>query len=427
VLLHAAFAFFSAVVCLKPSAKSTGLMTQSASGTTTCGGRYLFGRKIGSGSFGDIHIGTNTSTGEDVAIKIESTKAKTPKLMWEAKLYKILAGGAGVPKVHWYGMEGDIYVMVLDLLGPSLEDLFNFCSNRLSLKTVLMLGDQMLDRIEFVHARNFLHRDIKPENFLMGLGAKEKQLHVIDFGLAKKYRDGKAGLHIPFKENRSLVGTARYASINTHLGSEQGRRDDLETIGYVMMYFNRGNLPWQGLKGDTKAEKYRKIMDRKLATPSEVLCRNFPPEFMTYLKWCRGLRFDDRPDYAYPRMMLKDLFFRENYVCDYEFDWDILNRESIEAAEAKFGEGDYRVGETMLATKLRDEYLHNPQNQQASEFLKGLKFDKQGAQKVAPGERRTTATTAHDDKVSMKENATSKQTNEGHSTTKAESAPISDN
>lgn len=337
---------------------------------TICNGRYLLSRKIGSGSFGDIHIGTNTLTDEEVAIKIESVKAKTPKLMWEAKLYKVIAGGAGVPKVHWYGAENDVFVMVLDLLGPSLEDLFVFCGNKLSLKSVLMLSDQMLDRIEFVHSRNFLHRDIKPENFLMGLGSREKTLHIIDFGLAKKYREGRGGLHIPYKEHRSLVGTARYASINTHVGSEQGRRDDLETIGFVLMYFNRGSLPWQGLKGETKQEKYRKIMERKLATPPEVLCRHFPTEFKTYMQYCRNLRFEDRPDYAYPRMMLKDLFFREKFVLDFEFDWDIRNAEIVQQNQAKYGENDYRAGDAGLAEKLRTEYMQSPHSQKASEFLR---------------------------------------------------------
>lgn len=326
-------------------------------------GRFCLSRKIGSGSFGDIHIGRNTGTNEEVAVKLESVKAKAPKLIFESKLYKMIAGGAGVPKVHWYGVDGEHNVMVLDLLGPSLEDLFNFCNHQFCLKTVLMIADQMLDRIEFVHSRNFLHRDIKPENFLMGLGDKEKLLHIIDFGLAKKYRDGKEGLHIPYKENKSLTGTARYASISTHMGIEQSRRDDLETIGYVLMYFNRGSLPWQGLKGASKEEKYRKIMERKLATPPDMLGRHFPSEFVTYLKYCRNLHFEDRPDYAYPRMMLKELFYREKYVFDCEFDWDILNVQRVQENVARYGEDDYRAGDAQLALVLRAEYTTNQQNQ----------------------------------------------------------------
>jgi casein kinase 1 len=302
------------------------------------GGKFRLGRKIGSGSFGDIYIGTNVQTGEEVAIKLESIKSKHPQLLYESKLYKILAGGVGVPNVHWYGVEGDYNVMVIDLLGPSLEDLFSFCNRKFSLKTVLMLADQMINRIEYVHAKNFIHRDIKPDNFLIGLGKKANQVHIIDFGLAKKYRDPKTQQHIPYREGKNLTGTARYASVNTHLGIEQSRRDDLEAIGYVLMYFNRGSLPWQGLKANGKKEKYEKIMEKKMSTPVEVLCKHFPSEFVTYLNYCRSLRFEDRPDYAYLRRLLKDLFFRESYQYDFVFDWTVLNYQSKPSADKQEGE-----------------------------------------------------------------------------------------
>jgi len=299
------------------------------------GGKFRLGRKIGSGSFGDIYIGTNVQTGEEVAIKLESIKSKHPQLLYESKLYKILAGGVGIPNVHWYGVEGDYNVMVIDLLGPSLEDLFSFCNRKFSLKTVLMLADQMINRVEYVHAKNFIHRDIKPDNFLIGLGKKANQVHIIDFGLAKKYRDPKTQQHIPYREGKNLTGTARYASVNTHLGIEQSRRDDLEAVGYVLMYFNRGSLPWQGLKAGSKKEKYEKIMEKKMSTPVEVLCKHFPCEFVTYLNYCRSLRFEDRPDYAYLRRLLKDLFFREGYQYDFVFDWTILNYQAGHGSGAK--------------------------------------------------------------------------------------------
>jgi len=290
------------------------------------GGKYRLGKKLGSGSFGDIYLGTNRQTDEEVAIKLESVKSKHPQLLYESKLYRILAGGVGVPNVHWYGVEGEYNAMVIDLLGPSLEDLFNFCSRKFSLKTVLMSADQMINRVEYVHAKNFIHRDIKPDNFLIGLGKKANQVFIIDFGLAKKYRDPKTQQHIPYREGKNLTGTARYASVNTHLGIEQSRRDDLEALGYVFMYFIRGQLPWQGMKGNSKKEKYDRIMEKKMSTPIEVLCKGYPSEFVTYLNYCRSLRFEDRPDYAYLRRFLKDLFFRENYQYDYIFDWTILNQ-----------------------------------------------------------------------------------------------------
>ena len=153
----------------------------------------------------------------------------------------------------------------------------------------------------------FIHRDIKPDNFLMGLGRRSNVVYVIDFGLAKRYRDPKTHVHIMYRENKHLTGTPRYASINNHLGIEQSRRDDLESLGYVFMYFLRGSLPWQGLRANTKKQKYQKIMEKKMATPIDLLCKGFPDEFRIYFEYCRALRFADKPDYSYLRRLLKDL------------------------------------------------------------------------------------------------------------------------
>lgn len=296
------------------------------------GNKYRLGRKIGSGSFGEIYLGANIQTNEEVAIKLENVKTKHPQLLYESKLYRILQGGTGIPNVRWFGVEGDYNVLVMDLLGPSLEDLFNFCSRKFSLKTVLMLADQMINRIEFVHSKSFLHRDIKPDNFLMGLGRRANQVYIIDFGLAKKYRDTTTHQHIPYRENKNLTGTARYASMNTHLGIEQSRRDDLESLGYVLMYFLRGSLPWQGLKAGNKKQKYDKISEKKVSTSIEALCRSYPTEFASYFHYCRSLRFDDKPDYAYLKRIFRDLFIREGFQFDYVFDWTILKYQQSQLA-----------------------------------------------------------------------------------------------
>lgn len=313
------------------------------------GGKYRVGRKIGSGSFGDIHHGSNVQTGEEVAIKLESTRAGFPQLIYESKLYKLIGGGGhGVPSVHWYGTEGDYNVMVIDLLGPSLEDLFEFTGYSFGLKTTLMLADQMITRIEYVHAKNFIHRDIKPENFCIGLGKVSHMVHIIDFGLAKRYRDPATQQHIPYREHMSLTGTARYSSINTHFGIEQSRRDDLEAIGYVLFYFLRGSLPWQGYKMDTREAKYKKIMDKKVSTPVEILGKGFPGVFCTYINYCRSLDFEDRPDYAYPRMLLKDLFFSENFAFDHNYDWEIVAEKKRLEREARFGPSEPQTLESLV-------------------------------------------------------------------------------
>lgn len=294
------------------------------------GGKYQLGRKIGSGSFGEIYLATHVDTFEIVAVKVESTKTKHPQLLYEAKLYNILQGGSGISSIKWSGTDGDDNVLVLDLLGPSLEDLFVYSGRKFSLKTVLMLADQMITRIEFVHSKGFLHRDIKPDNFLMGLGRKANQVYIIDFGLAKRYRDSSTNRHIPYRENKNLTGTARYASCNTHLGIEQSRRDDLESLGYVLLYFLRGSLPWQGLKAATKKQKYDKICEKKLSTPIEVLCKSYPVEFASYFHYCHSLTFDNRPDYGFLKRLFNDLFNREGYNFDFIFDWTMMKYQQAQ-------------------------------------------------------------------------------------------------
>jgi len=186
-----------------------------------------------------------------------------------------------------------------------------------------MLGDQMISRIEFVHSLNFIHRDIKPDNFLIGLAKRKNQVYMIDFGLAKRYRDPKTSLHIAYRDGKSLTGTARYASINTHLGIEQSRRDDLESLGYVLVYFLRVELPWQGLKAKTMKDKYEKIMEKKISTHVETLCKGFPEEFASYINYTRDLKFDDRPDYGFLKRLLKTISEREKIEFDFLFDWSI--------------------------------------------------------------------------------------------------------
>lgn len=272
---------------------------------TMIANKYRVIRKIGSGSFGDIFLGINITNGEEVALKVENIMARHPQLLYEYKLYKVLNGGVGIPHIRCFTQERSYNILVMDLLGPSLEDLFNFCSRHFTIKTVLMLVDQMIGRLEYLHVKNFIHRDIKPDNFLMGIGRHCNKLFMIDFGLAKKYRDFRTRTHIVYREDKNLTGTARYASINAHLGIEQSRRDDMESLGYVMMYFNRGSLPWQGLKATNKKQKYEKISEKKMSTPIEVLCKGFPAEFAMYLNYCRSLRFEESPDYMYLRQLFR--------------------------------------------------------------------------------------------------------------------------
>uniref|UniRef100_A0A1A9VUW6 non-specific serine/threonine protein kinase n=1 Tax=Glossina austeni TaxID=7395 RepID=A0A1A9VUW6_GLOAU len=291
---------------------------------------FRVGEEIGRGNFSELRLGRNVHNNEHVAVKMEPTKSKYPQLHLEYEFYKLLGSRdsescpEGIPRVFFLGTWcGRYNAMVLELLELSLEDLFNMCNRKFSLKTVLMICKQLLHRIEYVHSRNLIYRDVKPENFLIGRKAmkREKIIYIVDFGLANEYIDVDTNNHIPYRENKCLTGTARYMSINTHTGKEQSRRDDLEALGYMFIYFLRGSLPWQGLKAGTVKERYQKIGDMKRATPIHVLCHNCPEEFSIYLRYVRRLDFFEAPSYGFVRKLFQGLFDRKGYVDDGEFDW----------------------------------------------------------------------------------------------------------
>ncbi|KAL9538840.1 bifunctional choline kinase/ethanolamine kinase cki1 [Mucor bainieri] len=291
------------------------------------GVHFKVGKKIGEGSFGIIYQGTNLLDNEQVAIKFEPRKSDAPQLRDEYRTYQIMAGTVGIPKAYYFGQEGLHNILVIDLLGPSLEDLFDLCGRTFSVKTVAMLAIQMISRIQSVHERDMIYRDIKPDNFLIGRpgSAHENDVFLVDFGMAKFYRDKVTKQHIPYRERKSLSGTVRYMSINTHLGREQSRRDDLEALGHVFLYFLRGSLPWQGMKAQTNKQKYERIGEKKQTTGIRSLCEGYPNQFVKYLQYSRKLGFDETPDYAWLKKLFKDVLLDLGEEEDGMYDWNMLN------------------------------------------------------------------------------------------------------
>jgi serine/threonine protein kinase len=264
--------------------------------------------------------------------------------------------------------------MVFELLGPNLEDLFRFCDNRFSMKTTLMLLDQLLRRVENLHAAGHHHRDIKPENFLLGTGRRGHLVYMTDLGLASHRPPGDRRVVGPgaTKPPRlSLTGTCRYASINGHMDVGKLRhsilchtplihrraaascRDDLESLGYMAIYFLRGSLPWQGLQGSTRQEKYERVLEQKQKTGVDELCRDLPAEFATYMNYLRQMRDADAPDYAYLRKLFGGLFRRLGYAHDNVFDWTIREFGRLATTSQQATIENAKRGKKPAATKRR--------------------------------------------------------------------------
>mmetsp|Transcript_35796 Transcript_35796/g.63476 ORF Transcript_35796/g.63476 Transcript_35796/m.63476 type:complete len:383 (+) Transcript_35796:68-1216(+) len=278
--------------------------------------QFALGKRLGQGSFGQVFRAADASTGEEVAVKVEYPVTKFSSLSFEAKVLKRLSAHHGFPKFHSLGKEGYYHFLAMELLGPSLESLFNKRERNFSLKTRLMLAQQMVRRLEYLHLKGYVHRDVKPENFLIGRGGRRNVVHLIDFGLAKKLEPAK-----PRLPRRSLIGTARYASISAHDGAEQFAKDDLQALAYVLIYFSVGSLPWQGIRAETKEEKHEKIKEMKSEISAEELCNGCHEVFARLLHYTHGLGLQEEPDYKFIYWMFSDVMTAEGYQNDGQFDW----------------------------------------------------------------------------------------------------------
>lgn len=296
---------------------------------------------------GAVYLARDILSGQHVALKLEPIDSEHETLEHEFYVYRKLCGGVGIPQVHWFGTEYGFNALAMDKLGQSLEALFIQCDFRFSVQTVLHLACQLvrnhvyilcsntsstnhvchvqLHRLQYIHSRNFIHRDLKPSNIVMGIGKKASMVYLIDFGLSKQYRDTNTHLHIPCINGHGLTGTAVFTSIRSHLGWELGRRDDLESLAYVLIYFLRGSLPWQSL-GHQDIEGEDSVLKIKQQITPHDLCHGLPVEFSKFLEYTHLLSFDDKPDYNYLRSLFEDRFSQEGFD-NLSFDWSSSDSE----------------------------------------------------------------------------------------------------
>ena len=301
----------------------------------------IVNKQLGKGGFGQIYLGRNIKENFPIAIKVEENGIRSC-LQLEYEILESIQGGNGIPKVYKLRKGNKHNYLIMELLGKSLEKLFNDNGKKFSNRTIFKIGYQMIQRIEYVHSKGYIHRDIKPGNFVIGKGKNKKIIYLIDFGLAKKYIDKNTKEHIPYKEGKGLTGTARYVSLFTHYGIEQSRRDDIEGIAYNLIYLAKGKLPWQGIRTKNKKEKHRKIMESKIKISPEKLCEGLSGEFISLLKYARELEFEETPDYKNIKNMFKCSINKNGGHLNFEFDW---NKEKKEDSKSNSKEKDAKEKE----------------------------------------------------------------------------------
>jgi serine/threonine protein kinase len=271
-------------------------------------GKYILIEKLNEGSFGSIYKCKNVRTNEYGALKLENKNSKYKTLKNEAKIYQYLGKLDGFPSLRWYGTTEKYNYMIIDLLDSSLVNIIQKYG-KLCLKSVLLIGLQMIIRIRDLHSKKLVHRDLKPENFMVGLDNQSNKIYLIDFSFSKTYMNNQK--HIEEKIINKLIGTPNYVSLNVHNGVEPSRRDDIESIIYILYYCLYGYIPWNNCQ-------IRDIYEKKKNLEDNYAVSAFIRVLLTYV---RSLKFKDVPDYTYICSILKKEFSENNLTNTIEFEW----------------------------------------------------------------------------------------------------------
>lgn len=291
---------------------------------TFCHGRFTFAEPLGKGGFAFVFAGWDNLTKEHVAIKVENKDRKNASRSIKKEyrlLVKLCNAGCPVPKAIWCGRCEDRRVMVMSRMGESLSDFFKLCGKKFSHQTTICITIELINILEQLHDAGVLHRDIKLQNFLTGYG-NSSAFFVCDFGLSDFYVDPTTNQHIPLTKGHSRYGTVRYASLNNHRGIEQSRRDDLESLGFVLIYAARGSVPWQTIRNDDRRKKWSQVYDMKRRISLEDLCEGLPNCFIEFMRYIRELAFDARPDYEFLRSIFQTEYDNANFSRPTKYDWE---------------------------------------------------------------------------------------------------------
>ena len=289
-------------------------------------GKYIIIKAIGKSAYSSVFLGKCINGKKYVAIKVQERNAKISQLEKEA-FYLYRLKGLGIPKIISFGHSGKYNILVETLLGKTIDKLFNMNQNpQRKMKDLCMAAVQIIDRIQYIHSKNIIHQDIKPENFLVG-NPDTSIIYIIDFGISKKFRSSRTGKHINFSKNNKFNGTFNFSSIHSMKGIEMTRRDDLESIGYMLIYLIKGKLPWSKYERGELGERFKNIFNMKYNIMNSKLCEMLPFEFCQYMDYVKSLKFDEEPNYIYLRNLFLSILDKMNEKYDLKFSW-IKNKKT---------------------------------------------------------------------------------------------------